>query len=286
MFKNGTGRHQNNIELGKFGRSRSNVWQYAGVNSFRKDRLADLTVHPTVKPVALVADAMRDCSRRGDIVLDPFMGSGTTILAAEKVGRRAYGIEIDPLVRRRGDPPLAGIHQARRGSRGHRPDLRRGGRRALCLRCPQTREDLTMASIPKIQRVFRKRVRLEPRDEDVGYGKPPKAHRFKPGQSGNPKGRKNGAKNEATILQELLQHKVTLTERGKPRKITLREAIYRRIAEDSLKGNIKSATFLFNRDQMISMGSDAIREGLGDDDKAVLEAYLKELQPKSSEDVS
>jgi DNA modification methylase len=97
VFKNGTGRHQNNIELGKFGRSRSNVWQYAGVNTFRKDRLAELTAHPTVKPVALVADAMRDCSRRGDIVLDPFMGSGTTILAAEKVGRRAYSIEIDPL---------------------------------------------------------------------------------------------------------------------------------------------------------------------------------------------
>lgn len=96
VFKNGTGRHQNNIELGKHGRSRSNVWQYAGVNSFRKDRLAELTVHPTVKPVALVADAMRDCSRRGDIIFDPFMGSGTTILAAEKVGRKAYGIEIDP----------------------------------------------------------------------------------------------------------------------------------------------------------------------------------------------
>ena len=57
----------------------------------------DLSVHPTVKPVALVADAMRDCSRRGDIVLDPFMGSGTTILAAERVGRRAYGLELDPL---------------------------------------------------------------------------------------------------------------------------------------------------------------------------------------------
>jgi DNA modification methylase len=97
VFKSGEGSHQNNIELGKHGRSRSNVWQYAGVNSFRKDRLAELTVHPTVKPVALVADAMRDCSRRGDIVLDPFMGSGTTILAAEKVGRRGYGIEIDPL---------------------------------------------------------------------------------------------------------------------------------------------------------------------------------------------
>src|SRR6202040_1538760 len=64
---------------------------------FRAGRLDELTIHPTVKPVALVADAMRDCSRRGDIILDPFMGSGTTILAAERVGRRGYGLEIDPL---------------------------------------------------------------------------------------------------------------------------------------------------------------------------------------------
>jgi DNA modification methylase len=67
------------------------------VNTYRTGRLDELAVHPTVKPVALVADAMRDCSRRGDIVLDPFMGSGTTILAAERVGRRGYGLEIDPL---------------------------------------------------------------------------------------------------------------------------------------------------------------------------------------------
>ena len=97
VFKNGDGPHQNNIELGRHGRSRSNVWSYAGVNSFRAGRLDELAIHPTVKPVALVADAMRDCSRRGDIILDPFMGSGTTILAAERVGRRGYGLEIDPL---------------------------------------------------------------------------------------------------------------------------------------------------------------------------------------------
>jgi DNA modification methylase len=97
VFKNGHGPHQNNIELGRHGRSRSNVWTYAGVNSFRAGRMDELSIHPTVKPVALVADAMRDCSRRGDIVLDPFMGSGTTILAAERVGRRGYGLEIDPL---------------------------------------------------------------------------------------------------------------------------------------------------------------------------------------------
>jgi DNA modification methylase len=97
VYKRGHAPHVNNVELGKHGRNRSNVWTYAGINTFRAGRLEDLSAHPTVKPIALVADAMRDCSRRGDIVLDPFTGFGTTIMAAERVGRRAFGIEIDPL---------------------------------------------------------------------------------------------------------------------------------------------------------------------------------------------
>ena len=97
VYKAGDAAHINNFELGQHGRSRTNVWNYPGTNTFRAGRLDDLSIHPTVKPVALVADAMRDCSRRGDIVLDPFMGSGTTILAAERVGRKASGLEIDPL---------------------------------------------------------------------------------------------------------------------------------------------------------------------------------------------
>jgi DNA modification methylase len=96
VFKNGEGPHINNVALGKHGRNRSNIWTYRGVNSFSAGRLQDLSAHPTVKPVALVADAIRDCTRRGDIVLDPFIGSGTTILAAERVGRTGYGLEIDP----------------------------------------------------------------------------------------------------------------------------------------------------------------------------------------------
>jgi DNA modification methylase len=97
VFKNGNAANINNFELGQHGRNRSNVWTYAGANTFRAGRMEDLATHPTVKPVALVADAIRDCSRRGDIVLDPFIGSGTTILAAERVGRLGYGLEIDPL---------------------------------------------------------------------------------------------------------------------------------------------------------------------------------------------
>jgi DNA modification methylase len=96
VFKSGTAPHINNVELGRHGRYRTNVWSYAGVNSFGEDR-ADLSLHPTVKPVAMVADAIRDCSHRKGIVLDAFVGSGTTLIAAEKTGRRGYGIEIDPL---------------------------------------------------------------------------------------------------------------------------------------------------------------------------------------------
>jgi DNA modification methylase len=96
VFRVGCEQHLNNIELGRHGRSRTNVWTYSGVNTFRAGRMDDLLAHPTVKPVALVADAMKDCSRRGDIVLDIFCGSGTTILAAERVGRIAYGLEIEP----------------------------------------------------------------------------------------------------------------------------------------------------------------------------------------------
>ena len=97
VWKIGAGTHINNIELGRFGRYRTNVWDYPGVNGFKSDRGDELTMHPTVKPVALVADAIRDCSKRNGVILDPFAGSGTTVIAAEKTGRRAAVIEIDPL---------------------------------------------------------------------------------------------------------------------------------------------------------------------------------------------
>ena len=96
VFKNGDGEHLNTFELGQNGRTRTNVWNYAGVNSFRAGRMDELRMHPTVKPTALVADAIRDCSKRGSIVLDAFLGSGTTLIAAEQLGRVAYGIELDP----------------------------------------------------------------------------------------------------------------------------------------------------------------------------------------------
>lgn len=97
VFKSGSGAHVGNVELGKHGRNRTNVWSYPGMNSFQKGRGKKLAMHPTVKPVALIADAMLDCSTRGGLILDAFGGSGTTAIAAERTGRRAALIELDPL---------------------------------------------------------------------------------------------------------------------------------------------------------------------------------------------
>ncbi|GHH09691.1 methyltransferase [Sphingomonas glacialis] len=96
IAKHGKASHINNVQLGKNKRYRTNVWRYPGVNSFGRGRMDQLVAHPTPKPVPLVADAIRDVTNRGHIVLDTFMGSGTTLLAAERTGRIAYGIDIDP----------------------------------------------------------------------------------------------------------------------------------------------------------------------------------------------
>jgi DNA modification methylase len=99
VFRHGRGPHRNNVQLGQFGRHRTNVWNYPGPSCFgrgtEEGNLAAL--HPTVKPVQMVADAILDCSARGEVVLDGFLGSGTTVIAAERTGRRCFGIEIDPL---------------------------------------------------------------------------------------------------------------------------------------------------------------------------------------------
>ncbi len=99
VFRKGSEAHRNNVQLGRFGRNRTNVWRYPGVNTLSKSAEEGnlLALHPTVKPVAMIADAILDCSARSDIVLDNFSGVGSTILAAEKVGRVCYAIEIDPL---------------------------------------------------------------------------------------------------------------------------------------------------------------------------------------------
>jgi|SRR5580658_5417616 DNA modification methylase len=99
VFRNGKATHRNNVQLGRFGRNRTNVWEYPGANTLsRQSDEGDLqAMHPTVKPVPLIADALLDCSAQGDVVLDAFLGSGSTLIAAERTGRSCYGMELDPL---------------------------------------------------------------------------------------------------------------------------------------------------------------------------------------------
>jgi len=97
VWKAGKGRHRNNVELGRHGRNRTNIWSYPGIGTFRHSDEGDLlALHPTVKPVRMIADAILDVTARGDIVIDAFLGSGTSVIAAERVGRRCFGMELDP----------------------------------------------------------------------------------------------------------------------------------------------------------------------------------------------
>lgn len=129
----------------------------------------------------------------------------------------------------------------------------------------------------------RPRVRISrtSSESDVGYGRPPRAHQFKAGKSGNPKGRSKGVKNEATILYELLHRKIPIRENGRTRKITVLEAILLRFTEDSLKGNTKSAAFLLNRHGTLVSGEPQ-RTDASDDDKQILDAFAQRLLAQQS----
>lgn len=96
VYRVGAAPYFNAVELGRHGRNRTNVWDYASVNSMAGNRREDLALHPTVKPAGMVSDAIRDVTKRGDLVLDIFLGSGTTLVAVERTGRRFRGIDIDP----------------------------------------------------------------------------------------------------------------------------------------------------------------------------------------------
>ena len=127
------------------------------------------------------------------------------------------------------------------------------------------------------------RVRIKgPGAGDVGYGRPPREHQFKPGQSGNPKGRPKGARNEATILQDVLNRKVTIRDGGRSRKIPVMEGIILRIIDDSLKGNTKSASFILNRYAAMVSGELHSSE-ITQDDREVLEAFARQLAAKTKD---
>ncbi|MGO9047422.1 MAG: DUF5681 domain-containing protein [Xanthobacteraceae bacterium] len=126
------------------------------------------------------------------------------------------------------------------------------------------------------------RPRIRRRGLDVGYGRPPRQHQFRPGQSGNPRGRPRSAKNESTILREILSRKIKNRTGDRVRTISVLEGILLRIADDSLKGDIKSAAFLLNRYGAMVSG-ELQRSEITEDDRQVLEAYAARLSAQRSE---
>ena len=237
VWKNGAAPHLNNFELGQYGRSRTNVWEYAGASSFGGDRLEQLASHPTSKPVVMLADAIRDCSRRGDLVLDPFAGSGSTLIATERTGRKARVLELDPhycdvIVRR---------WQAATGPLLPEPTLPSMNSRIVSSPLPTSMRHLLMANAANAAGPTEETRPGANSNYQVGYGRPPAGSRFKKGTSGNPRGRPKHSKNMKTIIREALTSPVTVREGERTRRVPKIEGIVLRQVEAALKGDEKAA---------------------------------------------
>ena len=198
VYKVGSAPHFNAVELGRHGRNRTNVWDYASVNSLAGSRREDLELHPTVKPTALVADAIQDVTRRGELVLDTFLGSGTTLIASERCGRRFRGLDIDPAYV---DVAL----ERWSAMTGGTPELAERGDGGV---------------------------------SGIGPGRPPAASRFRKGESGNPKGRPKSRSGPApSAFDVVIDRTLTVTQNGTPREVTVEEALQHRTYQDAIAGS-------------------------------------------------
>ena len=254
VFKHGTAPHVNNFELGQHGRSRTNVWDYDGVVGFRAGRLEEIAMHPTVKPVALIADALRDCSKRGAIVLDPFGGSGSTLIAAEKTGRRARLIELDSGLRRRHRAALAGLcrqgghaRRIRCDLRGRRRAPREAGARGIGRRPAESQKHHCTRKESMMSESNSNDDDLA--DEKVGYKKPPKATRFRKGQSGNPSGRPKKTSSLRESFREELSGPMLFKIGGEVKPFDSREAYARALVKSARRGSIADIKIILECDQ-------------------------------------
>ena len=303
--------HRNNVELGRFGRNRSNVWTYPGVNTFGKGRKEALDAHPTVKPVALVADALLDCTARGDVVLDQFLGSGTTILAAEKVARVAVGIEYEPryvdvaILRwqrmTKLEAILAGDGRSfediasARATEIEKCNARRwkaadgqsssgsaaGDQRATVSGAEQAQRD----QLRRGSSSMTKRRGSTSADYAVGYGRPPRATQFASGKSGNPRGRSKGSRTIGAILQDILRQKIAVTENGRTRRLAALEVMLRRLLNDAIRSDAKAMKLLLALVDRYAETTEAkvqLSELLAED-QAILAQYLPEPEASAGE---
>ena len=253
VFKSGKGPHRNN------GRYRTNVWHYPGANSFSRttDDGNVLARHPTVKPVAMVADAIMDCSARGDIVLDGFLGSGTTVSppsgSAESV--TAWN-SILPMW-----TPSFDV--------GRLLPVSQRFTRHLGAVSTKSRRTLPMDDGTKFS------------DYQVGFGKPPAATRFKKGRSGNPKGRPKGKPNAATAILRAPKVKVVINENGRRREVTKFEAAMTQLANKAAGGDLKAlnlATTLTRLAEERIQEEFSTKTRLEDADKLVLQGLMQRLE--------
>ena len=260
VFKKGDAAHINNFELGQHGRYRTNVWDYPGVNTFKGGGYELLALHPTVKPVGLIADAIRDCSHRKGIVLDPFCGSGTILIAAERTGRQARAIELDP---RYVDVSLMRWQRVTRPSGdpcGNRTNLGPGsvGTRA------RERVGDAMAY-------------------EIGYRRPPPSGRFKKGRSGNPKGRPKGSRNFLTLLVQELGQSIVVNENGKKKTMTRMQAMVKRIVAGALSGEQKALLTLVEILRRTGQFEETdVGELLPGDYEAILDTYIAQRQLRAT----
>jgi hypothetical protein len=246
-FKSGKRAHRNDIQLGQFGRYRTNVWQYRQVNSLAE----------------MVADAILDCTARGDVVLDPFLGSGTTLIAAERTGRVCFGIELEPR---------------------YVNTIIRGGRSSRALR-------LFTTALARRLPSARMRLPMPYKDDDsgyeIGFGKPPKHSRFHKGLSGNPKGRPKGTRNLATVLERTLREKVVISENGVHRTVSKLEAAARRLVDKAAAGDLAALRQLTAlAGSPVEQVVDASTNQLADADLEIMRGVLKRLEGCSKEEES
>jgi DNA modification methylase len=254
VYKHGRAPHRNNIMLGKYGRDRTNLWAYPSPRTPSEEGNL-LALHPTVKPVRLIADAILDCTARGDIVLDCCLGSGTSVIAAERTGRRCFGLELDPLyvdtVVRRWQSYTGGKPCTRRAAG---PSMNSRRRSAM----PDNRNS----------------------EYEIGYGKPPMRTRFRPGESGNPRGRPREAKNLALLLEEELKQRVTINENGRRRRITKQEAIVKHMVNKALSGDPRLLQLLLNEIHLREMRAESSPSGtnLDEGDREVIRQIQERIK--------
>ena len=271
VFKVGKGAHINNVALGRYGRHRTNVWDYVSQNALSGTAKGKLALHPTVKPVAMIADAIRDCSNRGGLILDPFGGAGTTLIAAERTGRRARVIELNPIfvdvsIERWQRLTGGTARHAESGQPFVRVWQRPGGRYVEGEdRCPGVKPLRRPATARRATR--------------SGMASPRRHSQYRPGQSGYPAGRRKGVRNLKTDVKRTLTMPVKVKEGGRTRTRSTQEAALMVLREKALNGNTRALERLLELALRFNNDEAGQAQQLPADDQAILAAYVADWRP-------